>query len=510
MIAASIFFTVVLLLSLAAAAALVFFSQMATRLRQWVAPGLIFAAVIAGLLSSLFSSRVLTLGDDLVDGAGAGDASGTLFAKVVLAGVLGLSCAALLGWLTWWARRTAVQKASDSLAIAERPDWALIGAFAFFFFCYGLVPLAFAPEFHFRVALVYPLFFFVAVLLYLPYSRISPIRIITNALLLICLTSLVAAVLRPDVAVLSGYRGLLPGFSYRLYGLTAHPNSLGYAASCLLVLALADTNRATMTRLATLVVAAGTLLFTQSKTSIVACMAGVAVVVVWRAWSGRFGSAGFQRSPGSVLIGRALLAFTAATIVALVWFVVIEPSLRSSVLGSLDQREVGRLGTFTGRTAIWQFAMESAEKQPWFGYGLGLWTDETRLRIGLLGASSAHNVFLEVLVRSGILGLVALFILLAVMLNGLFRSVAATSAASLALLVIFFVRGFFEVPIQVHGVIGSGVFAFLALLVCSDRSVRTWQRLTVNPGQASAKAVGSRALFQPVHSSTPQGACRVL
>ena len=155
MIAASIFFTIVVLLTLGATVGLVLFGQMAARLRQWIAPALIFTAVVAGLLSNLFSSRVLTLGDDLLDASGAGDATGTLFAKLILAGVLGMSCAALLGWVTWWVRRpNSHKRATESAGSAEHPDWRLIGAFTFFFVCYGLVPLAFAPEFRFRIALI--------------------------------------------------------------------------------------------------------------------------------------------------------------------------------------------------------------------------------------------------------------------------------------------------------------------------------------------------------------------
>jgi hypothetical protein len=61
---------------------------------------------------------------------------------------------------------------------------------------------------------------------------------------------------------------------------------------------------------------------------------------------------------------------------------------------------------------------------------------------------------------------------LVVLFKGLLRSVERTSAASIALLVIFMVRGFFEVPLHVHGVIGSEVFAFLALLICAVRTDR--------------------------------------
>ncbi|MBI3154210.1 MAG: O-antigen ligase family protein [Burkholderiales bacterium] len=489
MLGTTILFTLVLLFTVVAIGGLISTSNLAIRLRDRVASGLIFSAVIAGLLSSFFSNRVLTLGDDLVDPGGGGEAGGTLLSKLILAIVLAASCSALVGWVTWWKPRPLTGPATAAGSIAVQPDWQLITAFALFFVCYGLVPLAFAPDFHFKVSLVYPIFFFLAVLLYLPYSRVSPVRIVTDALLLICVSSLLAAVLRPDVSVLSGYRGLIPGFDFRLYGLTSHPNSLGYAASCLLVLAMADSSRSNPVRVGTLFVAAMTLLFSQSKTSIVACMAGTAVILIWWLWSGRIGATRFQRGFDRILIGRALLAFLVASLVAIAWFVLTDAQLRYSVLSSLDQREVGRLGTFTGRTAIWQFAIDSAKAYPWFGYGLGLWTDESRIRIGLLGASSAHNLVLEVLVRSGILGLVALVILLGVMIRGLVLSIKETSAASLALLVIFLVRGFFEVPVQVHGIIGSGVFAFLTLLVCSDRSVRAVPKdfgrpLSVGPARA--------------------------
>lgn len=482
MLIEGIFVLVVVLLTILSIGGIAFASHLTVMARPYVAPGLIYFAVVAGLLSNFSSGRVLYEAADMLGSGGTSEAGGTILSKAILAFILALSFSAVVGWIVWQTRQR--QSKSDSPNGQQYgPDRGLIYAFIFFFVCYGLVPLVFAPDFYFRFSLVYPIFFFLAVLLYLPYSRIDPIRVVMHSLFLICLFSLIAAVARPQVSVLSGYRGLLPGFSFRLYGLTAHPNSLGFASASLFVLAMAQIHRATMPRFIMLVVAASALLLSQSKTSILACAAGVAVLLSWRLWTGRIGSAERRREYSRILLGRAVIFFLLALTVVGSWFLVADSSFISSLLRALDQREVGRLETFTGRIGIWRFALDSATSHPWFGYGLGLWTDDNRTRTGLLGASSAHNLFLEVLVRSGVLGLVALFILLGVMLKGLMRSVEHTSAASIALLVIFLVRAVFEVSLHVHGVIGSEVFAFLALLICSARSA---SRVSPNSGMKLA------------------------
>ena len=81
---------------------------------------------------------------------------------------------------------------------------------------------------------------------------------------------------------------------------------------------------------------------------------------------------------------------------------------------------IGKDPTLTSRTVVWEKVVHAIELQPWTGYGIGgVWLDRTaeptRSILSGLGfpISHAHNGFLEILLRLGVVGLLLFVVFLA-------------------------------------------------------------------------------------------------
>ena len=140
------------------------------------------------------------------------------------------------------------------------------------------------------------------------------------------------------------YPSALPVVSihgYRLQGLTAHPNSLGWASALALVIAVAARPSA-MVWLGRLV-SAFTLLGTDSRTSIV--VAGVGLAMVWILGPRRHPAARWVSATGLVVAG------------VYVWQMVI------------DIRRTTSHDVLTNRDVIWRQLFPYLHHLPLFGYG---------------------------------------------------------------------------------------------------------------------------------------------
>ena len=138
-----------------------------------------------------------------------------------------------------------------------------------------------------------------------------------------------------------------------------------------------------------------TLLAADSRTALLAFIAGVVAVILRRSvwlWS-------------SALLGGALAGLMGMTV-----------PLRDlmSLSGGLSRSgDPTELLTFTGRTDIWQFAWEKIVLNPWFGYGYNSSKFILPQFDGLPGLKidEAHNMLLQNLLGVGVVGTAPLIIL---------------------------------------------------------------------------------------------------
>lgn len=440
---------------------------------------LMWLLVLASAMAIVMSGRSLRLVDTglLIDVQS--DSATALSAKVVLALTVGFAvmlCAARVTRV-WWRRAPVDRFAARDLQSPS--DIAL--ALLVFYVAFSIVPFALAPDLYFHVSLIYPFFIFWALLLWLPYSAVDPVVVIKQTLAVLVLGSLGAAAAAPTLALQPGYAGLIPGFNERLWGITASANTLGSCALALFMIEFCEPSKRRWLHWILLVGAVVTMVMSQSKAAIGTATLGTVLIGLWR-WLQRIRDTAAGRGGRGELM--AMLGFTAvaSAFVAGLWFVIVDPGLFGSLGRNLDSRAVSDLSTGTGRTLIWQFAIDAGLDSPIYGHGANFWGLETRLRTGLTGATHAHNQFLQVFSRSGFLGLLSYLWFFGLMVVYAWRALGPTRGGSLAFMLVFFLRSLVEVPLQPNSLLGGEFFAFMMLLVyVIDRGAK--------PRVAAAEAV---------------------
>jgi O-antigen ligase len=179
----------------------------------------------------------------------------------------------------------------------------------------------------------------------------------------------------------------------RLAGLTGSPNNLGRTASIALffIYFAVRGKQTTPWRLdivAVILSSVACLILSWSRTSIIALVLSIAVLKLRK---------------------RILLSIwgIAGALTVLLVLVMVDYNWDTLVRIVTRRGSVQELVTFTGRTAIWQFIWGKFLNQPIIGYGYGstklLMPLEFRTALGWT-STSAHNMLLQTLVTTGLVG----------------------------------------------------------------------------------------------------------
>ncbi len=204
------------------------------------------------------------------------------------------------------------------------------------------------------------------------------------------------------------------GFMYRLGGC---PQTLGlqaaWAIGLILILGFER-----CTRWSTLLLPLGfalvTLLFTQSRTAVLACAAVVAVLCLRRV-----------RLVPLLIAGSAVI-----TVVCLILLIfggelagIDSEDVASRISRSGDAYEVYSL---TGRTAIWAYALEKIGESPWVGWGYGapryLMNTHRLAAFTSFQTIHAHNIFLDIALSGGVIAALLLAAMFLSLLWGFVRN----------------------------------------------------------------------------------------
>lgn len=220
------------------------------------------------------------------------------------------------------------------------------------------------------------------------------------------------------------------GAVLRLSGVMGSPNTLGRAAALGLLLAtllcLRLSRRAAVW---TAVVAVGLcfacLYLSGSRASTLGLLAGLAVLAL-------------RRRPWVLITSLVLM-----TCFALVLY--LSPSFRFDVFQLISRTgKISEVTTFTGRTDIWAFVLDKIREAPLIGYGFG----STREVIaenyfGSWGwtTTSAHNLWLQAWITTGLIGLAPL---IAGQIGSLREFVIAPNPVRDSIVVFVLVLGLFE------------------------------------------------------------------
>jgi O-antigen ligase len=211
--------------------------------------------------------------------------------------------------------------------------------------------------------------------------------VVVQSLVVILLGIIVESILGPVLPITNS--------EYR-FGGTLHPNHMGINASLLLLCSLFLARAKEDRRFFVLsLIALMTLLMTKSRTALFSAIVGSFVYMV-------------------VAYPRRRLAVLALICLAGGLAMVVTSSGILSDLGQtvLMNRGTSDPTTLTGRTMIWQFALDRV-RDDWgrifagFGYG-GFWTPQTALALSQraqFSLSEGHNGYLDIMLQLGITGL---------------------------------------------------------------------------------------------------------
>lgn len=260
----------------------------------------------------------------------------------------------------------------------------------------------------------------VASYLALRFSPLEFTRLAAYALGLAALASLLAVLLLPDYAIMTG-----PLHEGRWRGITGQKNVLARwmaVGVCLAVLAAAHGHG--MGRRLLLAIAAlclFLLLMAQSATAVMLLVLVGCGALFCRIWLA-------HEAPGSRSYARLLLLVVSSLLVAALLAAGLEQMLALS----------GRDLSLTDRVPLWQGVLEAIAARPWLGYGYGAFWQDPQLMMSYLAAHlpwqapHAHNGWLEVALGLGLIG--GLLMLLSLLVTGWRVLVALRANAEPALI----------------------------------------------------------------------------
>ncbi|OZA26040.1 MAG: hypothetical protein B7X93_10575 [Hydrogenophilales bacterium 17-61-9] len=407
---------------------------------SWRAVAILWLIAISAVLNVVLVPRKLIVDPDTVSIDMAAYAQGAMTAgwlsRIFTLALIGFSLAMLLS--AWLAKK------KDSY---KDPVWSLgvvLGLYYLLSIVIGATVSA-VPGFNHK-SLYIPIV--LGALIAMP--RIDFTKVIVHLkwiLAVVMLMNLIAAVGFSDFSLLRPYAGLLPGIDFRLFGVFAHPNTLGPTALLLLLLELYYPSRSYV-RWLFLLLALSNFLMAQSKTAWLAAAAILILVYV----PYRF-----------MVLRERPNGFAPAVLIVLV----LISGLIAGMLGvfaiGFDRIFSDEVLSFTGRTSIWAVTLDEFVKHPLFGYGPELWSREYRFQKGILGAGQAHNQFVQTLGESGLVGFVLLMTYLGILLKLSLASFRGTRGLSLALFLLIFMRCMTEAPLR--GVVNDWPFFIHATLL---------------------------------------------
>lgn len=267
--------------------------------------------------------------------------------------------------------------------------------------------------------------------------------------------SLLAAIIAPDWAINKAYNPDLSLFTFRLYGISAHPNSLAPLASIFIILGWFPAVRL---RWEALHVAAAflVLLLSQAKTTWICFL----LVLIIRF----FINLSTNRSI------RLKYTFISSIYLFLTTFItlIFSNKIFTFITDKLSDPEVI---TLTGRLPIWLITIDAWLQRPILGIGFTLWDNDMRMEFSRFNRewtpNTAHSQFFQALGSTGVLGF-AVLIIYFILLFKLSAKLRFTSNWLSVYLILFAItRSFTEVWIRLQGdtnfILSWIVFVFILL-----------------------------------------------
>jgi O-antigen ligase len=270
------------------------------------------------------------------------------------------------------------------------------------------------------------------------------VRWARNGLNIFIFMGLAVAPILPDIAIQDGYSGIIPGITFRFWGLATHANNLGPISVVFLLLLRWKPYHSRAFNLLSATAALGSLLLSQSKTALIAGIAALIVLLGYHLFDSIR-----QAKKGKRVTLAQFTWISGPFLLILSLLVIISVGIELGLWTDLLARFGTQASTLTGRDFIWTITLREWHANPLFGYGPRLWGDEFAARQGYLGTvTNAHNQFVDLLGSSGLLGLLCFSAYLLLLLRYAWLSAGSTRGVSLALAVFILMRCLTEVPFK--------------------------------------------------------------
>lgn len=339
----------------------------------------------------------------------------------------------------------------------------LFWTFIAFAVCNVFLNGAFGTHPNFSHRAIYPIFAMLAAFFV---AKTDVETVITNvkvSLFIFLLLSAIVCLLKPTLALQTNYIGIIPGFHYRYWGLSAHANSMGpMVIAFLLCLWFVPFKTVSINKFAW-VLGVLSLLITQSKTSFSIGLVCIAIVAF--TWIKTSSSEDVkQRNANFVYLVLSLFLMALLILSALLIFTDVDRTI-NVFLGSKQGAE---LLSLTGRDRIWEIAINEWHHNIWFGYGPSMWDVEYRTQIGMNYAFHAHNQFYQSLGNAGLLGVSTLIMYVAALVVAGVKSAKASKGLSLAFVALLIIESITEVPLSLNDLLGHDFFIhLLTYMICA-------------------------------------------
>ncbi|TBO28312.1 O-antigen ligase family protein [Aquabacterium lacunae] len=286
--------------------------------------------------------------------------------------------------------------------------------------------------------------------------------LIRDALFVFCVFSLVIAAIKPSMALDLEYsQGLIPSLP-RFAGLSQHAISMGAFAYVLLAFAIGMPYRKTGVNIIAVFVSVLIIFWSQSKVIWICSLVSFCSYYLTATLAPNIRQALFGGSLNRKFVLNRDLALLVTSVLSAGLIAIFLDT--SSILQKFLISDVaGNLSSLTGRDLIWKVALDEWSLSPLFGYGLGVFEIDHRLVIGLPHATHGHNQLIDVLARSGLVGMAG-FLLHLFVLARITWSVLPLAPLGYFLLTLLVSLSISEVPFNIarHG---ASVIPFVSFLL---------------------------------------------
>lgn len=283
-----------------------------------------------------------------------------------------------------------------------------------------------------------------------------------NTLFVFIMLSAVISIFHPEMMFDMNYNhGIIPRLSIRYYGLSSHANAFALIISMFLFCLWHNPFSSAGLNFLGWTIGILSLLLTQSKTCWIVMVVCIIILSYFR-YGTFFKRFLFDARRPQFL---AALLIVAILLTGILGYITMFTSVSDKMVSFFSTKQGSEILSFTGRDQIWKIALQEWRRTPLFGYGLTIWDEQYRARIGLSYAVSAHSQFYQSLSSAGIIGVVGFMSYILLLLSAVVHTARLTKGLSAALFLMIFLRSFSEPSIMMDSFGPEGITNLFIIMV---------------------------------------------